>query len=58
MDVSLVHPLRGEYMPETLDNIVKRLKAQGMSAIECQKWLRDNGYAIPWVETQKVYNRV
>lgn len=41
-----------------LADIIKRLKAEGKSAIEVQKWLRDNNYAIPWVETMKIYTNV
>lgn len=42
-------------MPEELIDIIRRKKAEGLSAIQVQKWLRDNGYAIPWVETAKLY---
>ena len=42
-------------MAETLQQIIKRLKGQGMTAIEVQKYLRDNNYAIPWIETRKLY---
>ncbi|GAH87207.1 unnamed protein product [marine sediment metagenome] len=45
-------------MPEELKDIVKRLKGEGKSAIEVQKWLRDNNYGIPWVETSKIYMSV
>lgn len=42
-------------MPEELIDIIRRKKAEGLSAIMVHKWLRDNGYAIPWVETSKLY---
>jgi len=44
-------------MPEDLIDIVRRKKAEGLTAIQVQKWLRDNNYGIPWVETQKLYNQ-
>lgn len=44
-------------MPTGLIEIIRKLKAQGMPAIVVQKWLRDNGYAIPWVETRKLYSQ-
>ena len=44
-------------MPEELIDIIRRKKAEGMSAIMVQKWLRDNNYAIPWVETRKLYSQ-
>ena len=42
-------------MPEDLKDIIRRLKADRKTAIEVQKWLRDNNYAIPWVETKQIY---
>lgn len=42
-------------MPEELIDLIRRLRNQGLTAIQVQKWLRDNNYAIPWVETRKVY---
>jgi len=44
-------------MPQDLIDIIRRKKAEGLSAIAIQKWLRDNNYAIPWVETQKLFNQ-
>ncbi len=44
-------------MAEQLIDIIRRLKKEGKPAIMVQKWLRDNNYAIPWVETQKLYNQ-
>lgn len=38
--------------------LIRRQKAQGKSAIEVQRWLRENGYAIPWVQTVAIYNNV
>ena len=45
-------------MPEDLKDIIRRLKADRKTAIEVQKWLRDNNYAIPWVETKRIYIQV
>lgn len=42
----------------TLEDHIRRLKAEGKSAIECQKWLRDNKMIVPWVEVRKVYQKV
>lgn len=44
-------------MPEELLDIIRSKKAEGLSAIQVQKWLRDNNYAIPWVETMKLYGK-
>lgn len=45
-------------MPQTLKDIIKSQKAQGKTAIEIHKWLRDNNMSIPWMETQKIFNQV
>lgn len=36
---------------------IKELKRQGMSAIQVQKQLREEGIGVPWVETRLVYQQ-
>jgi len=41
----------------TLEEIIKDKKNSGKTAIEIQKWLRDNNYGVSWLETKMIYNR-
>jgi len=45
-------------MDNTLNQLVKQLKAQGMTAIMVHKYLRDHNAGIPWVTTLRLYNSV
>ncbi len=42
-------------MAETLEDIVKRKRAEGKSAIMIQKEMRDEGYSVPWVSVLKAF---
>jgi len=42
-------------MEKSLRELVQRKKLEGLRAIQVQKWLRENNYSIPWIETQKAY---
>jgi hypothetical protein len=41
-----------------LIDIVRQQKNQGKSLIEIQKWLRDNGYSVPYAEVKITYQKV
>jgi hypothetical protein len=41
-----------------LEEIIKQKKAQGMTAIEIQKYLRDNNMIVSFTEVRLIFNRV
>lgn len=45
-------------MAETMTDLIASLKKSGMTAIQVQKYLRDNGYAVSWLETRITYQKV
>jgi len=42
----------------TLEQIIKQKKAAGMTAIEIQKYLRDNNMIVSFTEVRMIFNRV
>lgn len=42
----------------TLEDKIKQYKDQGLSAIEIQQRLRDQGLQVPWLEVKSIYNRL
>jgi arginine/lysine/ornithine decarboxylase len=42
----------------TIEEIIKQKKAQGMTAIEIQKYLRENNMIVSFTEVRMIYNRV
>lgn len=42
-------------MPETLEDIVKRLKLQGMTAIQVHKHIRETFAPVPYVLIRKIF---
>lgn len=42
----------------SLDQIIADKKRQGLSAIEIQKYLRDNNMNVSFVEVKKIYLEV
>lgn len=42
-------------MEKSLLNLIKKLKNEGRTAIQIQKYLRENKYNIPWIETMKYF---
>jgi len=42
----------------TLEEIIKQKKSQGMTAIEIQKYLRDNNMVVSFTEVRMIFNRV
>jgi len=42
----------------TLEQIIKQKKSQGMTAIEIQKYLRDNNMIVSFTEVRMIFNRV
>jgi len=45
-------------MPETLEDIIRRKIREGLSAIQIQKWLRDNNMPVPWLEVKKIFSSI
>lgn len=41
-----------------LEEIIKQKKSEGMTAIEIQKYLRDNNMIIAFAELRMIFNRV
>lgn len=42
----------------TLEQIIGQKKAEGLTAIEIQKYLRDNNMIVSFTEVRIIYNRV
>jgi hypothetical protein len=45
-------------MPKTLEEIIKEKYQQGSTAIEIQKYLRDNNMIVSFSEVRMIYNRL
>ena len=44
-------------MPDTLEDRVARLKAQGLTAIQIHERLRAQGLQIPWIAVLKAFQQ-
>lgn len=45
-------------MAKTLEEIIKEKYSQGLSAIEIQKYLRDNNMIVSFSEVKMIYNKL
>jgi len=41
-----------------LEDIIKQKKSEGLTAIEIQKYLRDNNMIVSFAEVRLIFNRV
>lgn len=45
-------------MPKTIEDIIKEKQSQGMTAIEIQKYLRDNNMIVSFTEVRMIFTKL